>query len=42
MFFGQALLHTYLAVPEIEGAMVQGFQNVQYIDQVLYTWRGFG
>ncbi|CAM9171816.1 unnamed protein product [Ectocarpus fasciculatus] len=30
----QALLHTYLTLPEIEGAKVQGFQNVQYIDQL--------
>ncbi|CAM9864755.1 unnamed protein product [Pylaiella littoralis] len=30
----QALLHTYLTVPEIEQAKVQGFHNVPYVDQL--------
>lgn len=32
----QALLHTYLSLPEIEQAKIEGFHNVPYLDQVGY------
>ncbi|CAM9604716.1 unnamed protein product [Scytosiphon promiscuus] len=30
----QTLLHTYLSVPEIESAKIEGFHNVRYVDQL--------
>lgn len=32
----QTLLHTYLSVPEIEDANIEGFHGVGYFDQVLH------
>eukprot|EP00904_Undaria_pinnatifida_P007942 jgi/Undpi1/4278/HiC_scaffold_17.g07644.m1 len=30
----QSLLHTYIAVPEIESVQIEGFHNVPYVDQL--------